>query len=108
MRPALELKQALAALEADRGLDGAIVETLRRAIGEETNPPEQQWPAGLTRREVEVLRLAARGLTRAQIGAALAITENTVRHHLEHIYGKTGTSTRVAATLWAIENGLID
>ena len=46
-------------------------------------------------------------MTRAEIGAALQITENTARHHLEHIYDKTGTSTRVAATLFAIENGLL-
>jgi HD-GYP domain-containing protein (c-di-GMP phosphodiesterase class II) len=106
-RPALELKDALEELNLDQGLDGTIVQALRRAMGEEKNAPEQQWPAGLTRREVDVLRLAARGMTRAQIGEALEISESTVRHHLEHIYGKTGTATRVAATLFAIENGLI-
>jgi HD-GYP domain-containing protein (c-di-GMP phosphodiesterase class II) len=106
-RAALDLKEALVALESDRGLDRTIVEALRGAIGEGLPALEQRYPAGLTRREVDVLRLAARGMTRAQIGAELNITENTVRHHLEHIYGKTGTSTRVAATLFAIENGLL-
>jgi DNA-binding CsgD family transcriptional regulator len=46
-------------------------------------------------------------MTRARIGDQLGITENTVRHHLEHIYSKTGTSTRVGATLFAMENGLL-
>jgi DNA-binding CsgD family transcriptional regulator len=94
-------------MDADRGLDSSIVESLHRAIGQRPSPLPQAWPAGLTRREVEVLRLAARGMTRAQIGAALGITENTARHHLEHIYDKTGTSTRVEATLFAIESGLL-
>jgi HD-GYP domain-containing protein (c-di-GMP phosphodiesterase class II) len=106
-RAALDPRDALAAMASEPGLDGAIVEAIRRAVGEDARPSDRQWPAGLTLREVDVLRLAARGLTRAQIGTALDITENTVRHHLEHIYAKTGTTTRVAATLFAIENGLL-
>jgi DNA-binding CsgD family transcriptional regulator len=54
-----------------------------------------EWPAGLTDREVEVLRLASRGLTREQIAKSLIVSESTVRHHLEHIYRKAGVSTRV-------------
>jgi DNA-binding NarL/FixJ family response regulator len=73
-----------------------------------TQEPPAQWPAGLTDREVEVLRLAARGLTRKDVGKRLGITENTVRHHLEHIYNKTGCSTRVSATLFAMEHGLLE
>jgi DNA-binding CsgD family transcriptional regulator len=65
------------------------------------------WPVGLTEREVEVLRLASRGLTRRTVAEVLGISENTVRHHLEHIYAKTGTTTRVGATLFAMENGLL-
>ena len=48
-------------------------------------------PRGFRIPKVEVLRLAARGLKRKEIGDQLSISENTVRHHLEHIYGKTGT-----------------
>jgi response regulator RpfG family c-di-GMP phosphodiesterase/DNA-binding CsgD family transcriptional regulator len=106
-RLAMQLTEALDTLDREPGLDSGIVESLRRALGAEVNLPLQRWPAGLTRREVDVLRLAARGMTRAQIGTALGISENTVRHHLEHIYDKTGTSTRVEATLFAIENGLL-
>jgi HD-GYP domain-containing protein (c-di-GMP phosphodiesterase class II) len=107
-RPATDVKAALTTLEFDPGLDPAAVKALSHFLGERSSTPVQHWPGGLTAREVEVLRLAARGMTRAQIGAALHITENTARHHLEHIYDKTGTSTRVAATLFAIENGLLD
>jgi HD-GYP domain-containing protein (c-di-GMP phosphodiesterase class II) len=106
-RHAMDLEESLATLESDPGLDGTVVAALRPVVGEGSGARGRHAPAGLTGREVEVLRLAARSMTRAQIGAALNITENTVRHHLEHIYNKTGTSTRVAATLFAIESGLL-
>jgi HD-GYP domain-containing protein (c-di-GMP phosphodiesterase class II) len=106
-RPAVDLNEALTSLESEPGFDREVVQAVRKVIGGESTATGQPLPAGLTQREAEVLRLAARGITRAQIGAQLDITENTVRHHLEHIYAKTGTSTRVAATLFAIENGLI-
>ena len=61
----------------------------------------------LTQREREVLCLIARGLTRSEIAQALFISENTVRHHLEHIYDKIGTSNRAGATLYAKEHGLL-
>ena len=48
----------------------------------------RHWPQGLTNREVEILRLAAHGSTRKQIGDNLFISESTVRSHLEHIYNK--------------------
>jgi HD-GYP domain-containing protein (c-di-GMP phosphodiesterase class II) len=106
-RPALSPAQAIRELAADRGLDPDIVDALGRALNESTERPARQRPAGLTDRELAVLRLAAKGLTRGQIAAELRITENTVRHHLEHIYDKTETSTRVGVTLFAIENGLV-
>ena len=83
--PAMGVEEALAVLTKDSGLDGAILKALRRAVHETPEPVDRPWPSGLTQREVEVLRLAATGLTRAQIGFTLHITENAVRHHLEHI-----------------------
>jgi len=67
----------------------------------------QGWPAGLTNREVEVLRLLASGQNRKQIAGQLVVSDSTVRSHLEHIYGKVDVSTRVGAVLFAIENGLV-
>ncbi len=92
--------------EAGTAIDPAIVEALR-ASPPPPAPQPASWPAGLTTREVEVLRAAADGLKRTEIAGRLGITENTVRHHLEHIYNKTGTSTRVGAVLFAIEHNLI-
>jgi HD-GYP domain-containing protein (c-di-GMP phosphodiesterase class II) len=67
----------------------------------------QQNPGGLTRREVEVLRLAARGLTTQDIASRLFISPKTADHHIQHIYGKIGVSTRAAAALWAMQNTVV-
>jgi HD-GYP domain-containing protein (c-di-GMP phosphodiesterase class II)/DNA-binding CsgD family transcriptional regulator len=67
----------------------------------------EQNPGGLTRREVEVLRLAARGLTTHEIAGRLYISPKTADHHIQHIYGKIGVSTRAAAALWAMQHTLV-
>jgi HD-GYP domain-containing protein (c-di-GMP phosphodiesterase class II)/DNA-binding CsgD family transcriptional regulator len=67
----------------------------------------QQNPGGLTRREVEVLRLAARGLTTHDIAGRLYISPKTADHHIQHIYGKIGVSTRAAAALWAMQHTVV-
>jgi len=64
-------------------------------------------PGGLTRREVDVLRLAARGLTTQQIADRLYISPKTADHHIQHIYGKIGVSTRAAAALWAMQHTVV-
>jgi DNA-binding CsgD family transcriptional regulator len=64
-------------------------------------------PAGLTQREVEVLRLLARGLTNKQIANELTISSKTVANHVEHIYTKIGASTRARAGLFAMQHGLL-
>ena len=62
---------------------------------------------GLTPREVEVLRLAARGLTTSEIALQLFISPKTADHHIQHVYGKIGVSSRAAAMLWAIQNAVV-
>ncbi len=64
------------------------------------------YPAGLTSREVEVLRLVASGMTDAQIAAELVISPRTVNAHLFSIYSKLGVGSRSAATRYAIEHNL--
>jgi HD-GYP domain-containing protein (c-di-GMP phosphodiesterase class II) len=64
-------------------------------------------PGGLTRREVDVLRLAARGHTTREIADRLSISPKTADHHIQHIYGKIGVSTRAAAALWAMQNAVV-
>jgi len=63
--------------------------------------------AGLTAREEEVLRLAAQGLTNAQMAERLVISPRTVNTHLTSIYSKIGVTSRVAATRYAIEHHLV-
>lgn len=64
-------------------------------------------PAGLTEREVEVLRLIARGRSNRQVAEELVISPKTVGSHVEHIYAKTAVSTRAGAALFAMEHGLL-
>jgi len=66
-----------------------------------------QSPGGLSKREVDVLRLAARGLTSRQIADRLFISPKTTDHHIQHIYNKIGVSTRAAAALWAMQQGVV-
>jgi DNA-binding CsgD family transcriptional regulator len=65
------------------------------------------YPAGLTSRELEVLRLVAQGLTSAQIAEHLTLSVLTVNTHVRSIYSKLGVTSRSAATRWAIEHHLV-
>ena len=69
--------------------------------------PSPSYPAGLTAREVEVLRLLAQGMTDIQIAEQLVISPRTVNNHLTSIYGKIQVSSRAAATRYAIEHHLV-
>jgi len=64
------------------------------------------YPAGLTTREVEVLRLLADGLTDVQIADKLILSPRTVHSHISTIYSKAGVTSRSAATRYAIEHNL--
>lgn len=108
-RPALSAPEAAARLqdEARRGrLDRDCVRAVLRAAGERV-PRRHTWPDGITAREVEVLRLVARGHTNAEIASRLHITEKTTRNHVEHIYAKIGVSNRTGASLYAMRNGIL-
>jgi HD-GYP domain-containing protein (c-di-GMP phosphodiesterase class II)/DNA-binding CsgD family transcriptional regulator len=108
-RPALALSQASKQLtgEAREGrLDPDAVAAVIEASG--APRPRAAWPADLTDREVEVLRLAARGLTNKQIADELIVSPRTVQHHLAHVYDKTGRRTRAGNALFAMEHGLLE
>jgi DNA-binding CsgD family transcriptional regulator len=64
-------------------------------------------PAGLSRREVEVLKLLAAGRTTSDIATQLFISSKTADHHIQHIYTKIGASNRAAATRWALEHEIV-
>jgi HD-GYP domain-containing protein (c-di-GMP phosphodiesterase class II) len=108
-RPARTAEDAARTMrtEARAGrLAGDAVEAVLEAAGHRTvRKPEA--PAGLTPREIEVLRLLARGLSARQIGDALAMSPKTAGNHIEHIYAKIDANNRVAASLFAVQHGLV-
>ncbi len=67
----------------------------------------REGPAGLTAREVDVLKLLALGLSNKQIAARLVISPKTAGNHIEHIYTKIGASSRAGAGLFAMQQGLL-
>jgi DNA-binding NarL/FixJ family response regulator len=77
------------------------------SAGQTGRLPRARWPADLTDREVDVLRLAVRGATNQRIAAELHVSEDTVKTHVRHIYEKVGCSSRARLALFAMENGLI-
>ncbi|HEY8601680.1 MAG TPA: helix-turn-helix transcriptional regulator, partial [Thermomicrobiales bacterium] len=64
------------------------------------------YPAGLSAREVEILRHVAAGLANRDIAATLSLSEHTVRAHVRHIFAKTGADNRAAATAFAFRHRL--
>ena len=86
----------------------ALSMVARIPIPEEETPekPALHYPAGLTAREVDVLRLVAAGLPDARIAEQLVISPRTVNTHLRSIYAKIGVSSRSAATRFAFEHNL--
>ncbi len=67
----------------------------------------REWPAELTTREVEVLRLVACGYSNREIANQLTISRKTAGNHVEHIYMKIGVSNRARAGLYAMKHGLM-
>ena len=82
---------------------------LLQRIDEVTPPPSGDRaanPFGLTQREVEVLRLVARGMTDAEIAEELFISPRTVSQHLRNSYNKLGVNNRAEATRVVVEQGI--
>jgi HD-GYP domain-containing protein (c-di-GMP phosphodiesterase class II) len=109
-RPARSPEQAAAELEREvkQGhLDPEAAAAVLAAAGHRVRPVRKELVAGLSEREVEVLRLLARGLSNREMAGHLSISKETVNHHVRHIYDKIGVSTRPAATLFAVQRGLL-
>jgi HD-GYP domain-containing protein (c-di-GMP phosphodiesterase class II) len=109
-RPALEAGAAEAELrrEVESGcLDAEAVDAVLAAAGHRVPKRARDLPAGLTRREVEVLLALARGQSNQEIADGLGISVKTVGHHVEHVYRKAEVRSRAAATVWAFEHELI-
>ncbi|MFN8515574.1 MAG: HD domain-containing phosphohydrolase [Thermomicrobiales bacterium] len=88
-------------------LDGEAVDAVLAAAGHRIRRKRPDRPAGLSDREVEVLGLLARGRSNREVATELGISKETAGHHIRHIYNKIGVSTRAAATLYAMQHGLV-
>ena len=109
-RPAFDGGAAAATMREevrDGRLDGDAVAAVLTSAGHRVRR-RAALPAGLTRREVDVLVLLARGCSNPHIAEALTISRKTVSSHLEHIYTKLGVTTRTEAALFAMQHGLVE
>jgi HD-GYP domain-containing protein (c-di-GMP phosphodiesterase class II) len=112
-RPAFSAADAATELRqlASRGVfEQAVADAVLTAAGHQVAPSSaarSRRPGGLSVREVEVLRLAAMGLTTREIADRLFISPKTADHHIQHVYTKIEVSTRAAAALWAMQHELI-
>jgi HD-GYP domain-containing protein (c-di-GMP phosphodiesterase class II) len=100
-RAAQELAREARAGRLDPDAVGAVIV----AAGQPA--PRIERPAGLTEREAEVVGMLARGLQTKQVARALGISVKTADRHVQNAYGKIGISTRAAATVFAMEHGLV-
>ncbi|MGH2451425.1 MAG: HD domain-containing phosphohydrolase [Candidatus Limnocylindria bacterium] len=87
-------------------LDGEVVETVL-AVASGDRPARVRATGALSERELEVVRLLAGGHANKEISRRLAISENTVRHHLESVYAKLDARTRTGAVMQALARGLL-
>jgi HD-GYP domain-containing protein (c-di-GMP phosphodiesterase class II) len=109
-RAALSIEAAASMLRAEVRA-GRICANAAEAVLSVAGQPSRRTPArplaGMTPREIQVLRLIAAGLTAKETASRLNISAKTADHHIQSIYGKIGVTTRAAAALYAVEHGLL-
>jgi HD-GYP domain-containing protein (c-di-GMP phosphodiesterase class II) len=108
-RDALSADDAAAELRSEvraGRFDGDAVEAVLSAAGHRVRR-RREGVAGLTAREIEVLQLLARGLSTKQIAERLVMSPKTASNHIEHIYTKIDAGNRAAASLFAVQHGLL-
>ena len=102
-----EAAGVLAEQARDGRFDPECARAVLEAAGRSRATTRGAWPAGLSDREVEVLRLVAAGSSNREVAQALVISQRTAEHHVQHIYAKIGVSTRAAAAMFAMQHGLL-
>ena len=100
---ARSLREDVRAGRLDADAVGAVLEAAGHRAG-----VHRPRPAGLTERQVEVIRLLAAGLSNKQIAARLVVSPRTAERHVQDVYEKIGLSSRAGAALYAMEHGLVE
>ena len=109
-RLASDLQPALACISSggywlgEQPVDG-LVSALHQLVREQASPEQKNY--GLTRRELDVLRLIVDGCSNREIAGRFTLSEETVKRHLSNIFDKVGVSTRLELALFAIANHLV-
>lgn len=103
----LQQMRPLVGTQLDPSCFEALAASLSGAALPRSLRPRGLRPGNLSEREIELLSHLARGLSNRQIAKALVISEKTVEHHLDHIYNKLGVSSRTAAVVFAVQNGIV-
>ncbi len=90
------------------GPDAELSFSLRPPVAAPAAKPKPVVDNPLTKRELEIAKLVARGLTNPQVGEQLGIKGRTVSSHLDNVYARLRISGRAALTRWLVEAGLAD
>ncbi|MDE3721228.1 LuxR C-terminal-related transcriptional regulator [Nocardiopsis sp. N85] len=110
-RAALDLDEAARVLRAharEGALEAEAAEAVLGAAGHDgARGGRRVWPAGLTDRQVQVLRLLCEGLTNRQIAGRLDVSPRTAEHHVQDVYAKIGVSSRAAAAMFAMRHAVL-
>ena len=104
--PAAIASSIMSVLSGERVMAGAVANRVLDMLTGSSTPKE--FYDGLTAREVEILKLMAKGQANKQIAFNLKISEKTVRNHISHIYEKLEIYDRSQAVLYAVRKGLVD
>ncbi|MGW1223035.1 response regulator [Streptomyces californicus] len=104
--PALLVEAVRAAMAGDTLISPSLTVSLLRHHRNAGRPRPVQPPDALTSRETEIARLVAKGLTNAEIGAALFISPGTAKTHIANIQRKLTVRNRVGIAAWVWANGL--
>ncbi|QBD79111.1 response regulator transcription factor [Ktedonosporobacter rubrisoli] len=102
------LISAIKAVHAGEQVTAPNITSRMMQLLERQNAERKQENDGLTERELETLKLVARGMVAKEIARSLAISEKTVRNHISNIYHKLGIYDRSQIVIYAMKNGLVD
>jgi DNA-binding NarL/FixJ family response regulator len=104
---AIALLEGAAAISGELGMAALVERTDVLRQGAESQLGKVRYPAGLSRREVEVLRLVAAGKGNREIAERLFVSPNTVANHVRSILTKTNTANRTEAAAFAVRHELL-